>query len=827
VATAALPSGTVTFLFTDIEGSTRLALELGKRWADVLAEHQRTLREIFTRHGGVEVDTQGDAFFVAFGRASDAVAAARDVRAALNTGPVRVRIGLHTGEATLRDKSYVGVEVHRGARIAAAGHGGQVLVSHTTRDLVGSSFELLDLGLHRLKDLSEPQRLYQFGTDEFPPLKTLAQTNLPVPPTPFLGRERELDDVVRLLRSSRLLTLTGPGGSGKTRLAAHAAAEAADEFPAGVWWIALAALHDPALVPEAISETLGAKIDLARHIGDQEVLLVLDNFEHVVASAPELAALLERCSGLRLLVTSREPLRLAAEQEYAVPPLVPDEAVQFFCARARASQPAFEDGQAVAEICRRLDNLPLALELAATRVKVLSADQILARLARALPLLTGGPRDAPERQRTLEAAIAWSYEMLSEDEQLRLADLAVFAGGWTLEAAEAICGADLDTVGSLVDKSLVRQSGERFSMLATIREFALERLRERGALTEVGRRHAEYFLAAAELNYGEFLENLTPDQLGWFEREHDNLRAALDRLHEPDTEPELEIRLAIACAKFLLHRGLFAEARQRLEEALARADDAPALLRARLLWIVGEVALVQGDALRGKDLATQSVRVLDELQATSFDVVIAHNALATCEQRLGNTARAAEIFEQAERLARAGPNDLTLAIVLSNVANLALDRRDFGGARAPLEESAAITDRLGQRPHFANALVDLGFVALAEGDVDQSATHFHDSLSICRAERVTHTLVWVLEGLAAVAAERAEPVLAAKLLAVTGTMRTTLGFGEGHYTLGDEFRARTLERARTALGDAAFDDAFAEGEALSADDAAAAAAQIM
>jgi hypothetical protein len=265
-------------LFTDIEGSTRLALELGKRWADVLAEHQRTLREIFTRHGGVEVDTQGDAFFVAFGRASDAVAAARDVRAALNTGPVRVRIGLHTGEATLRDKSYVGVEVHRSARIAAAGHGGQVLLSHTTRDLVGSSFELLDLGLHRLKDLSEPQRLYQVGTDEFPPLKTLAQTNLPVPPTPFLGRERELDDVVRLLRSSRLLTLTGPGGSGKTRLAAHAAAEAADEFPAGVWWIALAALHGPALVPEAIREALGAKIDLARHIGDQELLLVLDNF---------------------------------------------------------------------------------------------------------------------------------------------------------------------------------------------------------------------------------------------------------------------------------------------------------------------------------------------------------------------------------------------------------------------------------------------------------------------------------------------------------------------------------------------------------------------
>jgi class 3 adenylate cyclase len=454
-----LPSGTVTFLFTDIEGSTRLLLELGDRYADVLAEHRRVLREAFARHGGLEVDTQGDSFFVAFARASDAVAGAQAGQDALHGGPVRVRMGLHTGEPMVGDEGYVGIDVHRGARLASAGHGGQILLSQTTRDLLDSTFELVDLGLHRLKDLSEPQRLYQLGTEGFAPLMTLHQTNLPVPATPFLGRERELGEVLALLRSSRVLTLTGPGGSGKTRLAIQTAAEAAEDFPAGVWWVPLSTLRDPSLVRDSIARVLGAKGEPAEHIGDKELLLVLDNLEHLLECAPELADLVERCSAVRLLVTSREPLRLSAEQEYAVAPLVSEEAVDFFCARARAAKPEFVPTTALPEICRRLDNLPLALELAAARVKVLSADQILARLEQALPLLTGGRRDMPERQRTLAATIAWSYEMLSDSEQRLFEKLSVFVGGCALEAAEKVCAADVDRLASLVDKSLIRQSG--------------------------------------------------------------------------------------------------------------------------------------------------------------------------------------------------------------------------------------------------------------------------------------------------------------------------------------------------------------------------------
>src|SRR5215212_2487462 len=298
-----LPSGTVTFLFTDIEGSTRLLHELGDSYAAALAEHRRVLRDAFARHGGVEVDTQGDAFFAAFARATDAVAAAQEAQGALHGGPVRVRMGLHTGEPFLGEEGYVGVDVHRGARIAAAGHGGQVLLSQATRELLDSSF-----------DLSERQLLYQLGFEEFPPLKTLYQTNLPVPATPFLAREREVAEVVALLRSNRLVTLTGAGGSGKTRLCLQAAAEAAEGFPAGAWWVSLAPLRDPALVLDSIAMTLGAQGDVSAHIADKELLLVLDNLEQLLAVAPELATLLESCGGLRLLVTSREPLRVAAEQ---------------------------------------------------------------------------------------------------------------------------------------------------------------------------------------------------------------------------------------------------------------------------------------------------------------------------------------------------------------------------------------------------------------------------------------------------------------------------------------------------------------------------------
>ncbi|MFL6040071.1 MAG: ATP-binding protein [Gaiellales bacterium] len=822
-----LPSGTVTFLFSDIEGSTRLLRELGGQYAGVLAEHRRALREAFERNGGVEVDTQGDAFLVAFARASDAVSGAQAGQDALRAGAVRVRMGLHTGEPMLGDEGYVGMDVHRGARVASAGHGGQVLLSQTTRDLLDSTrFELVDLGLHRLKDLSEPQRLYQLGTGQFPPLKTLHETNLPVPSTPFLGRERELGEVLGLLRSSRVLTLTGPGGSGKTRLALQAAAEAADEFPAGVWWVPLSTLRDPSLVHDSIAQVLGSKIRLADHIADKELLLLLDNMEHLLDSAAELGALLGRCSGLRLLATSREPLRLSAEQEYPVAPFGSEEAVDFFCARARAARPDFVPTAALPEICRRLDNLPLALELAAARVKIMSPDQLLGRLAQALPLLTGGRSDAPERQRTLAATIAWSHQMLSDPEQRIFASLSVFVGGCSLEAAETVCDADIDRLASLVDKSLVRQSGERFWMLETIREFALEKLREHGLHNELCRRHADYFLNGAEANVGPLFQNLTHAQLGWFENEQDNLRAALDRLHEARTEPEPEARLAVACTKFWSHRGLWSEQLRREEAALERAEALPPSLRGRLLWQAAETLWAQGDYRGAKDFADEAMALLEHLGPAAFDMIAARHALAMAENALGNPTRAVELFQRNAGLGREIGSDFTVGNALSGLGNQALEAGDLSRARAYLEQAAAIGRKLGQGLFLANALVDLGFIALNENAVEEAATKFQASLSICRAERATPTLVWAVEGLAAVAVARDEPAVATRLLGATGSLRSEIGFAEEYYAIGNEMRERTLAGAREKLGEAEFAEALVDGRALSIDEAADEAALV-
>ena len=446
-----------------------------------------------------------------------------------------MRIGVHTGTPHVGEEGYVGVDVHRAARIAACGHGGQVLVSASTASLVGTE-GLRDLGEHRLKDLSAPERIYQLGDGDFPPLKSLHRTNLPIPATAFLGRERELREVQELVSraDARVLTLTGPGGSGKTRLALQAAAVASDRYPGGVFWVPLAPLRDPGLVLETAGQAVGARDGLAEHIGDTAMLLLFDNFEHLTEASADLAGLLAACPRLDLLVTSREPLHVSGEQEYPVPALAPEEGVDFFLARARAVKPDFGVDDAVGEICRRLDDLPLALELAAARVKALAPAQILERLEQRLPLLTGGARDAPERQRTLRATIEWSYDLLNEGETLLFARLAVFRGGCTLEAAEEVAGASLDVMQSLVDKSLLRHAEERFWMLETIREYAAERLEQQGDGEILRQRHAGYFLRLAE----EAEPHLTGSQQAlWLERleaEHDNFRLALDSLRQAD-----------------------------------------------------------------------------------------------------------------------------------------------------------------------------------------------------------------------------------------------------------------------------------------------------
>src|SRR6266511_1891140 len=511
----------VTFLFTDIEGSTKLLEELGDRYPEALAEHRRVLREAFERHSGVEVDTQGDAFFVAFQRASEALATADEAQRALE---LPVRMGIHTGEPTLTPEGYVGIDVHRSARICSAAHGGQVVLSETTRKLL-DGVGLHDLGEHRLKDLGQPVRLYQLGEHDFPPLRSLNQTNLPAQPSPLVGRERELQELLRLVPDSRLVTLTGPGGSGKTRLALQTAAELVERFEGGVFWVPLAAVSDSELVEPTVAQAIGAQNGVADQIQDKGMLLLLDNFEQVVDAAPNLSELLERCPHLRLLVTSRARLRIAGERDYPVEALPENDAVTLFRDRAAVAEPL----EAVHTICRRLDGLPLAIELAAARTRLLPPDQLLERLEHALPLLTGGRRDAPERQRTLRSTIEWSYDLLEEAEQQLFWRLAVFAGSFTVEAAEEVCEADLETLESLREKSLIRRwASGRLGMLETIREYASELLEDAEEAETIRRRHAVFVVALAKQAEPHFVG---ADQAEWFDRidaERDNVRAALE-----------------------------------------------------------------------------------------------------------------------------------------------------------------------------------------------------------------------------------------------------------------------------------------------------------
>jgi class 3 adenylate cyclase len=429
-----LPAGTVSLLFTDIEGSTRLLEQIGDAYAERLHEHHRLLRDSFDRHGGVEVDTAGDAFFVVFRSASDALAAASEAQEFLaEAGPIRVRMGIHTGEPIRTEEGYVGMDVHRAARIAAAGHGGQVLLSRSTYELV-DPHGLQDLGTHRLKDIGEIH-LYQVGAERFPPIAGERSTNLPALTRALLGRERDRADLLRLLREGdrRLVTVTGVGGIGKTRLAIAVAVALIESFSGGVWFIDLTEVSDPALVEPAIGNALGTTVELASFLEGRELLLVVDNFEQVVGAAETVSRLLTRCPGVACLVTSREALRIAGEQEYSLPPLSGTASVELFLQRARLVDPGFEaEEDVLAELCRRLDGIPLAIELAAARVRLLDPRQLLQRLDNRLRVLASGARDAPDRHRTLEATIDWSYALLDAPEREVFARLSVFSGGWTL-----------------------------------------------------------------------------------------------------------------------------------------------------------------------------------------------------------------------------------------------------------------------------------------------------------------------------------------------------------------------------------------------------------
>jgi predicted ATPase len=801
------PSGTVTFLFTDIEGSTRLLHELGpERYREALAAHRRVLREAFDRHEGYEVDYEGDAFFVAFASPQHAVAAAAEAQEALLGGPISVRMGLHTGQPILDPPKYVGVDVHRAARIMSAGHGGQVLLSHATRALLGEH-ALRDLGLHRLKDLLEPERLYQLGEQPFPPLKTLYRANLPIQPTEFLGRVRELAEVGALLAETRLLTLTGVGGTGKTRLALQAAAEAADEYPDGVWWVPLAPLREPELVLETLSQTLDAKGELREHIGDKRTVVVLDNFEQVIEAAPAVADLLTDCLNLKLLITSRETLRVRAERQYPVPPLADEEAVGLFNDRARAGNPDFRPSEAVAEICARLDNLPLAVELAAARTNALSSEQIRDRLSQRLDLLKGG-RDADPRQQTLRAAIQWSHDLLDAAEKRLFARLSVFVGGCSLESAEQVCAADLDTVESLLDQSLLRRSDDRYAMLETVREYAVERLEQSDEAEDVRRRHAGFFLELAErakpsLDRGS-------EQGAWLDRleqERDNIRAAL-ALWVAQGEGNSLLRMTAAIWRFWRIRGYQSEGRRWLDEAL-RSTSADMPERLDALEGASYLAYQEQDqeaVLRmGEEFVDAARRAGDRLKTG-----IACHILALPAGSSGDWERAETLEEESLALCA---GDAFARWPANGLGVIAFIGGDVERARTLLSQALELFQLAGDRWGTADALSLLGVATLQQGDEPQASELLRQSLELSAELRDRQRIAMrALPGIAALLARRSRPRRAATLLGLADAMLDELDASLG--PIGQLLREQALEALGMQINEAELASATEDGRRL-------------
>jgi predicted ATPase/class 3 adenylate cyclase len=811
-----LPSGTVTFLFTDIEGSTRLLHELGEAYAEALAEHRRVLRAVFADYGGVEVDTQGDAFFVAFPRSKDALAAAAEAQHALEEGPIRVRMGLHTGEPVVTEEGYVGLDVHRAARIAGVAHGGQIVVSERTRALADDVALVTDLGRHRLKDLAEAERLFQVGDEEFPPLRSLNATNLPIQPESLIGRERELADTLALLESARLVTLTGAGGSGKTRLALQAAAELVDDFKDGVFWVSLAAVNEPELVLPTIAATLGVKEEVVDFVDEKRLLLLLDNLEQILGCADDVAALLRRCPNVKLLVTSRAPLRISGEQEYEVPPLPESDAVELFSQRARRAKPRFTADRHVLDICRRLDGLPLALELAAARVRLLSPQQILERLDESLTLLTSGARDLPQRQRTLLATIEWSYALLDESERELFARMAVFVGSFDLEAAEAVCDADLDELEGLVDQSLIRRTeDDRFFLLETIRAFAVDRLRDRAEWDQVYARHASYFVHLAEAADRQLHRAEQQASLTALKNNVSNFRAALSWALRQD--PEVAGRLTGALAQFWFMHGGWREGEERAGAVLAggglsqRAHER-ALFCSALLGLA-----LQREAAR---------RRAEDLLATAKDtgsiwgVGRALMLLGWQASLKGELERANDLLGECLVAGRSAGDSWLSGVATHNLANVALNQGRYDEARRLLAESVEIARSRGDDDMAARSIADLGQASLRLGHDEEAIRFFRESLRLGREIRAPDVVIADLVGLSAANADR-EPSQAARILGAADAALAEIGVGRQPTEQATYDEAVAALRQR--LGEQRLASELEAGAALSSDEAVDAA----
>jgi predicted ATPase/class 3 adenylate cyclase len=896
-------------LFTDVEGSTRLLTRLRGRYAEVLAEHQRLMRAAFDDHDGREVHTEGDGFFVAFVRASDAIAAAVSAQRALASRrwpegvDVRVRMGVHTGEAEIRDGDYVGLDVHRAARICAAGHGGQVLLASSTRELVADELPadvaLRDLGEHRLKDLARAEHLFQLVVGDlradFPALASLwagpdGPDWLPASPNRTIGRADDVRAIADRLRVDgvRLLTLTGPGGVGKTRLGLEAARAARAEFAAGARFVSLAAVRRAEDVPAAIVQSLGIvpvsgegpEQAITRFLSAKQMLLLLDNVEHVLAAAPFLSKLLSACPALRVLATSREPLALGSEQQYAVAPLAlpVDEddaeslgqvpAVALFCERARAHDPDFSLGNAnataVAEICRRVDGLPLAIELAAARSGLLSPGEIAERLDTALGALGTGARDAPTRQRTLRATIDWSHNLLSDAEKQCFARFAVFAGDTTVEAAEAITGAGLDTLDGLVAKNLLvrrRQAhaATRLAMLETIRANATERFGATADEHAVRERHYRYYLALAQDHGAEraLMSAGHQEHLARLDADIDNLHAALAHA-VGDADPEPALAMCVALGRYWRMRDRHADALGWINATFGMPGiDAHPALRVRALC-------TKAVALWPLGRGPEQPAILAEAEATAralADPLILSHALQTRaahEAGSNRLDRADTLASEALELATGAEDDWEIAMAAYARAMAAPNITEL---RARVDQAAALLEDVGNVYHLADLLAaaaygalqmdsdrdameyvaratpttravdnpflwmllqgNLGLAALLTGDTDAARQAFREELALCRDLVYLPFASEGLAGLAAVSAVHGDDHRAARLVGAAAEHR----YGQPKDPVDARLDTTFFGPARTRHGADEWDAAAREGRTLSFDDAIAYALQ--
>jgi predicted ATPase/class 3 adenylate cyclase len=893
MAAHALPTGTVAFVFTDIEGSTTLAQTLsGNRWAELLARHRELIRAAVAAFDGIEVATEGDGFFVVFERTADAVAAAVEAQRMLAAegwpadAMVRVRMGIHTGDGRLdADGSYVGADVHRAARVAAAGHGGQVLLSETTSALVADQLPagvtLLGLGEHRLKDL-RPERLCQLLVDglrtEFPPIRSLDRrpNNLPTQLTSFVGRDAELAEAARLLEATRVLTLTGPGGTGKTRLSLQLAANVSDRFPDGIWFIALEPVRDPGLIAATIMTSLGlvetggraARDILVDWLAPKQALLVLDNFEQVIEGAPVVADLLRGAPRLTAIVTSRAPLRISGEQEYPVPGLPAPrdvlalsdlekmnlraedrrldaanatqyEAVRLFIARALAVRPDFrvtnENAPAVAGIAARLHGMPLAIELAAARVKLLPPDAILERLEHQLGVLATGSRDVPERQQTLRGAIAWSHDLLADGERRLLARLSVFVGGCELDSAEKTCGpaAELDGgldifdgLMGLADQSLVRAEevdGEtRFRMLDTIREFASERLTESGERAEIERRHSATFLELAESLTSRLSGDDQRRWLGRLERDHDNIRAVLDRA-VPAADAQTAIRLGFAMWRYWQKRGHLAEARRRLQ-AMADAPwsrDDP-VLRARLMEALGGVGWWQADI----DVMTPSYQealaiweeigdkreIANALYNDSFTYAVPK---ASDPERIGY-GRMVRALDLATEIG----DERSRANALWGIGNYVYFKDADDRGLTQFREALDIFRRIGDRTMEAWSLHMVSTAQIRAHEVDEARQNSSQALRLFHAYGDVAGITLALDDVAAIAVAEGDLPRAARLWGAARALSSAGGVRLADF-VDEQFEYYSRPNARFMLEPAELERYAQEGRSMTLDESVA------